>query len=189
MTMQRFNSDNAPKHNGAFGNNFFTLTYMDDANEPHSLAGLLKELPSFGLSTDWMEAPIAAAGKKIQEFFMSDMIECCAALSSANYSNQLLTDKWSSRMFAGTKNKEMDLNFRIYTENPLGQSSPFEWYSTLVKYATVSSSSTTSLQGLVNNIGIALHAIEGEGENAGGTATFQQRAAQFPPHRNQEFIG
>ena len=169
MAMKRFNGNGDPQEFA--GNNCFHLRTIDDNHNTISLTGVLKEMPSFGLSTEWMEAPRAAFGKKIQEFFMSDLINTAGFLSGAVNYSQLLTDDWSSRMYNGTTNKDITLNFRIYPQNTLGQSAPERWLEYLSKYATTSSDSVMSFDGLTKNIDNALNALKEKGEEYGEMAS------------------
>ena len=87
------------------GNAAFSLTTVNDDGSNCELKGILKEMPSFGLSTEWTDAPKNTFGKKLQEFFMNDMIETASTVLGATYNSQLLIDDWSTRMYSGTKNK------------------------------------------------------------------------------------
>ena len=165
MTMNRFERNGNPEEFA--GNNCFHLRTIDNDNNVISLTGILKEMPSFGLSTEWTEAPRTTFGKKIQEFFMSDLINTAAFLSGGVNTTQLLNDEWSSRMYAGTSNKDITLNFRIYPQNTLGQSDPNTWLENLSKYATTSAASTLDLDTLEQNIINTLSAAKSEGNKIG----------------------
>lgn len=158
MAMKRFETNGNPQEFA--GNNCFHLRTIDDNKNVITLTGILKEMPSFGLSTEWTEAPRATFGKKIQEFFMSDLINTASFLSGAENTTQLLNDEWSSRMYAGTTNKDITLNFRIYTQEPLGQSAAGMWLEYLSKYATTSGASTLKITTLEENIKNTLSAID-----------------------------
>lgn len=149
------------------GNNCFHLRTIDDDKNVITLTGILKEMPSFGLSTEWSEAPRATFGKKIQEFFMSDLVNTASFLSGAENTTQLLNDEWSSRMYAGTTNKDITLNFRIYPQNTLGQTDPNTWLLNLSKYATTSGASTLNIKTLEQNILNTLSAAKDEGNKIG----------------------
>lgn len=149
------------------GNNCFHLRTIDDNKNVITLTGILKEMPSFGLSTEWTEAPRATFGKKIQEFFMSDLVNTASFLSGGVNTTQLLNDEWSSRMYAGTTNKDLTLNFRIYPQNTLGQTDPNTWLENLSKYATSSGASTLNLGTLEQNILNTLSAAKSEGNKIG----------------------
>ena len=148
--MKRFETNGNPQEFA--GNNCFHLRTIDDNKNVITLTGILKEMPSFGLSTEWTEAPRATFGKKIQEFFMSDLINTASFLSGAENTTQLLNDDWSSRMYNGTTNKDITLNFRIYPQNTLGQTDPNTWLLNLSKYATTSGASTLNTETLAQNI-------------------------------------
>lgn len=149
------------------GNNCFHLRTIDDDKNVITLTGILKEMPSFGLSTEWSEAPRATFGKKIQEFFMSDLVNTASFLSGGVNTTQLLNDEWSSRMYAGTTNKDITLNFRIYPQNTLGQTDPNTWLLNLSKYATTSGASTLNIKTLEQNILNTLSAAKDEGNKIG----------------------
>ena len=149
------------------GNNCFHLRTIDDNKNVITLTGILKEMPSFGLSTEWSEAPRATFGKKIQEFFMSDLVNTASFLSGGVNTTQLLNDEWSSRMYEGTTNKDLTLNFRIYPQNTLGQTDPNTWLENLSKYATSSGASTLNLGTLEQNILNTLSAAKSEGNKIG----------------------
>lgn len=163
--MKRFETNGNPQEFA--GNNCFHLRTIDDNKNVITLTGILKEMPSFGLSTEWTEAPRATFGKKIQEFFMSDLVNTASFLSGAENTTQLLNDEWSSRMYAGTTNKDITLNFRIYPQNILGQTDPSTWLETLSKYATSSGASTLNLGTLEENIKNTLSALKDKGNKIG----------------------
>lgn len=165
MAMKRFETNGNPQEFA--GNNCFHLRTIDDDKNVITLTGILKEMPSFGLSTEWTEAPRATFGKKIQEFFMSDLVNTASFLSGGVNTTQLLNDEWSSRMYAGTTNKDITLNFRIYPQNILGQTDPSTWLETLSKYATSSGASTLNLGTLEENIKNTLSALKDEGNKIG----------------------
>lgn len=149
------------------GNAAFSLTTVNDDGSNCVLKGILKEMPSFGLSTEWTDAPKNTFGKKLQEFFMNDMIETASTVLGATYNSQLMIDDWSTRMYSGTKNKGINLSFRIYPQNMLGQTDPTEWLQYLSLYATPSGKSVTNINTLFENIGNMLKAAEENGEKAG----------------------
>ena len=165
MALKRFETNGNPQEFA--GNNCFHLRTIDDNKNVITLTGILKEMPSFGLSTEWTEAPRATFGKKIQEFFMSDLVNTASFLSGGVNTTQLLNDEWSSRMYAGTTNKDITLNFRIYPQNILGQTDPSTWLETLSKYATSSGASTLNLGTLEENIKNTLSALKDEGNKIG----------------------
>lgn len=146
------------------GNNAFSLTTTLDDDGEIELIGILKDMPSFGLSTEWSEAPKATFGKKLQEFFMGDAIVTAGYLFGAELNSQVLSDDWSTRMYAGTKNKSISLNFRLYPQNLLGQSTPDIWIYNLARYATLGSNSTLDIDILMENIKKVVYAAEEKGE-------------------------
>ena len=164
MAMKRFETNGNPQEFA--GNNCFHLRTIDDNKNVITLTGILKEMPSFGLSTEWTEAPRATFGKKIQEFFMSDLINTASFLSGAENTTQLLNDEWSSRMYNGTTNKDITLNFRIYPQNTLGQTDPNTWLLNLSKYATTSGASKLNTTTLAENIKNTLSAIKDKSNEA-----------------------
>ena len=161
MALKRFETNGNPQEFA--GNNCFHLRTIDDNKNVITLTGILKEMPSFGLSTEWTEAPRATFGKKIQEFFMSDLINTASFIAGAENTTQLLNDEWSSRMYAGTTNKDITLNFRIYPQNTLGQTDPNTWLLNLSKYATTSGASKLNTTTLAQNIENTLSAIKDKG--------------------------
>ena len=165
MAMNRLERNGNPQEFA--GNNCFHLRTIDDNKNVITLTGILKEMPSFGLSTEWSEAPRATFGKKIQEFFMSDLVNTASFLSGGVNTTQLLNDEWSSRMYEGTTNKDITLNFRIYPQNTLGQTDPNTWLENLSKYATSSGASTLNLGTLEQNILNTLSAAKSEGNKIG----------------------
>lgn len=165
MAMNRLERNGNPQEFA--GNNCFHLRTIDDNKNVITLTGILKEMPSFGLSTEWTEAPRATFGKKIQEFFMSDLVNTASFLSGGVNTTQLLNDEWSSRMYAGTTNKDITLNFRIYPQNTLGQTDPNTWLLNLSKYATTSGASKLNLGTLEENIKNTLSALKDKGNKIG----------------------
>src|SRR5574344_114386 len=164
MAMNRLERNGNPQEFA--GNNCFHLRTIDDDKNVITLIGILKEMPSFGLSTEWSEAPRATFGKKIQEFFMSDLINTASFIAGAENTTQLLNDDWSSRIYNGTTNKDLTLNFRIYPQNTLGQTDPNTWLLNLSKYATTSGASKLNTETLAQNIKNTLSAIKDKGNEA-----------------------
>lgn len=164
MALKRFETNGNPQEFA--GNNCFHLRTIDDDKNVITLTGILKEMPSFGLSTEWSEAPRATFGKKIQEFFMSDLINTASFIAGAENTTQLLNDEWSSRMYNSTSNKDLTLNFRIYPQNTLGQTDPNTWLLNLSKYATTSGASKLDTKILAQNIENTLSAIKDKGNEA-----------------------
>ena len=164
MALKRFETNGNPQEFA--GNNCFHLRTIDDNKNVITLTGILKEMPSFGLSTEWTETPRATFGKKIQEFFMSDLVNTASFLSGAENTTQLLNDEWSSRMYNGTTNKDITLNFRIYPQNTLGQTDPNTWLLNLSKYATTSGASKLNTTTLAENIKNTLSAIKDKSNEA-----------------------
>ena len=164
MALKRFETNGNPQEFA--GNNCFHLRTIDDNKNVITLTGILKEMPSFGLSTEWTEAPRATFGKKIQEFFMSDLINTASFIAGAENTTQILNDEWSSRMYNGTTNKDLTLNFRIYPQNTLGQTAAGMWLEYLSKYATTSGKSKLDTDILAQNIENTLSAIKDKGNEA-----------------------
>lgn len=147
------------------GNNYFTLN-----NGNVNLVGILKEMPTFGLSTDWETAPIGELGSKLTDFFCSDKMQMVGFIfgetGDGGFKNQISIDDWTSRMYKNTSSTDITLNFRIYSKNTLGQSTAGEWKSGLMKYATIDSSNSINADAMLDNISKVLTAAKEKGGQA-----------------------
>lgn len=164
--IHRFNSDTIGNPKNFAGNNYFRLSTGDGKNTI-DLIGICTDMPSFGMSTSWTEAPINTFGKKVQEFFMNDLMQAAGYVLNANNKNQVLVDDWSSRMYDGSKTDSIQLQFRIYSQNTLNQTPVTTWIKALSKYASIKSDNVLSMNELVQNIKNTVEAAKNSGETAG----------------------
>lgn len=144
------------------GNNYFELSTGNAI-----IKGILTELPAFGLSAKWENAPIGDLGNKIQEFFCGDLMKAVSyAFGNSDYKNQILIDKWTQRMFVGTENKDISLKWRVYSNNSLGQTGAKNVISYLSSYAAINSDNTLKMRDLGANIKKTLESAYNQGQAA-----------------------
>lgn len=143
-------------------NNYFQLRTFDNEKGEIILSGVLSEMPTIGLSTNWEDAPISTIANKTKEFFMGDLFKAVGFIGgNENYQNQLNVGKWSAREYTGTNFGEFDLKFRIYEGNGLEHSSSIrEWARSLSEYAVLNADSELHFDTLFKNIKSGLSSLE-----------------------------
>lgn len=141
---------------------FHLVTYIKpDLNSTNSdainyvmVSGLLNELPQFSFSLDYAEGPGKATTEKLTQLFDNKLFNITNALGSSDnsYNNLINTGSMSNEMYAGTKQADINLKFRIYTQDTLGQSPISQWKDFLGKYAVPSSQNEITIEHGINNI-------------------------------------
>ena len=120
-----------------YGNNFFELTTYDgspsDDTHPvkmYSYAGVLKEIPSFSMSTTWEKGPASTISDTVKGFMCSPMMELGVTLGGHDRSWMNL-DEGTDRTYASTSRPSFNLNFKIYTTDTIGSTKLTSWKSWL----------------------------------------------------------
>lgn len=120
-----------------YGNNFFELTTYDgspsDNTHPvkmYSYAGILKEIPSFSMSTTWEKGPASTISDTVKGFMCSPMMELGVTLGGHDRSWMNL-DEGTDRTYASTSRPSFNLNFKIYTTDTIGSTKLTSWKSWL----------------------------------------------------------
>lgn len=138
------------------GPNYFELSTYDREGKLVKMSGILEELPTFGLSTNWEASAMGTLGDQLKDFFMSDLFAGVSELFNSNNVNQISIDEWTSRMYSGTEMPTISLKFKIFKENGLGQTPAKVWIANLIKHATISSGNKLSAATMLDNIADAL---------------------------------
>lgn len=171
------------------GNSAFSLvTYVGtgDNIQPIVLKGLLSELPEISCSVKFTEGPGKATQDMIQQLFDNKLFKFINAVGSADtsYKNMISTGALTKEMYNGIENSEFNLKFRIFTHDPMGQSSYKEWINQLSTWAVPSSKNEVTVQTAIKNLTSALVNAKGLGtEIMGAFLTTEENLA---PHKDDE---
>lgn len=144
-----------------YGNNFFELTTYDgnpsDDTHPvkmYSYAGVLKEIPSFSMSTTWEKGPASTISDTVKGFMCSPMMELGVTLGGHDRSWMNL-DEGTDRTYASTSRPSFNLNFKIYTTDTIGSTkltSWKTWLKALSIFATPSIDTKTNIYEMGSNV-------------------------------------
>lgn len=148
---------------------FYLITPTGNGNSLEILTGLLNEMPEFSISVNYENGPGAEWQDHLMSFMTSDIMQVASMLGSADgsFKNLLKMGTWTKKVYAGYKPSNINLNFRIYASDPLGQSPAEKWISALNNYATLNSNNEFSLNSAFENIGRAMGNMAMTGNEAG----------------------
>lgn len=137
---------------------FHLITPADENGNLVILTGLLNEMPEFSISVDYENGPGADWQDKLMSFMTSDVMQFASMIGSADgsFKNLIKAGTWTKKIYAGYKPGNIELSFRIYASDQLGQSSSQSWINALKNYATLNASNEFSMQNAFENIGRAL---------------------------------
>lgn len=148
---------------------FYLITPTGNGNSIEILTGLLNEMPEFSISVNYENGPGAEWQDRLMSFMTSDLMQVASMIGSANgsFRNLLKMGSWTKKVYAGYKPSSINLNFRIYASDTLGQSPAERWINALNNYATLSSDNEFSLESAFENIGYALANMNATGNELG----------------------
>ena len=151
----------------------FHLATMD-GETPVILTGLLMELPEMSFTINYEDGPGNEWQDTIANFTGNSLMQLVNALGSANqgadWKNLVKVGTWTKKVYNGYSISNIPLKFRIYTADPLGQSSVDDWFLNLRKFAAISEENMMDPGLLVKNALSAYLNVEEAGERAAGSS-------------------
>lgn len=170
----KFTHFNGPtyEHDKSLGLSRFLLTTYDENNGQIQLKGLLSELPEFSFTINYEKGPGSEWQDTIANFMANDMIASFNAIGakSQSFKNIVNAGTWTKMVYNGYSTPTIPLKFRIYTSDPMGQSSATEWLEKLKLYATLNSGNQFSIKNAGMNILSSLLNAYNTGMNTGAAA-------------------
>ena len=141
-----------------YGNNFFELTTYDrwlngGKGGYYTLAGVLKEVPSFSMSTTWEKGPASTVSDTVKGFMCSSVMEMVTTLGGHDQSWMNL-DEGTDRVYASTGRPSFSLNFKLFTTDTIGSKKLSDWQTwirALSLYATPSIDSKVNISRMADN--------------------------------------
>jgi hypothetical protein len=142
-----------------YGNNFFELTTFDrylnkGKGGYYTLAGVLKEVPSFSMSTTWEKGPASTISDTVKGFMCSSLMEMVTTLGGHDRAWMNL-DEGTDRTYASTNRPSFSLNFKLFTTDTIGSkklSSWRTWLRALALYATPSIDAKVNVAEMADNV-------------------------------------
>ena len=151
---------------------FHLVTPTGNGDNIEILTGLLNEMPEFSISVNYENGPGADWQDMLMSFMCSDTMRLAAMQGSANgsFKNLLKMGSWTKKIYTGYEPSSINLNFRVYESDPLGQSSIKTWINALNSYATLNAANEFSINSAFQNIGKAMENMEMTGQQFGSAA-------------------
>lgn len=152
----------------------FHLCTVADDGSPVVLVGLLSELPEISFSVSYDKGPGNEWQDTISKFTGNDLMQLVNTLGAAGQSskNIVAASTWTKKVYSGYSNSNIQLKFRIYSSDTLGQSASYEtWFKSLTKYATISHKNIMDARTMINNALEAWDNAETAGEDFAGAVT------------------
>jgi hypothetical protein len=159
--MADFNIDNENKKWATYGNNYFYLrTKVGESNV--TMDGVMQELPSINLSSEWEASPAATIGDELEKLANSEFLEFLSQKGGTDGVHMLNSDQTTSRVYKGGSKLSFELKFRCYPGQKVG---PYklrtakEWIRLLSLTTPVNSNCGINVNNLLNNVGAALDGV------------------------------
>lgn len=159
---KKFFSGPAYENDNKTGLSHFVLSTAINSteNKPSTiqLHGLLSELPEMSFTVNYEEGPGSTFQDLFSDFMANDLMQIFNAIGAkgSSFKNIVKAGTWTKQVYNGYSPSTIPLKFRIYTRDPLGQSSPGAWITNLKKYAAIDSSNEFNIQNAVGNIKSAI---------------------------------
>ena len=148
----------------------FVLTTFD-GDTPVQLVGLLDEMPEISFSVEYTDGPGAIWQDLLQEFMENGLFTLVNAIGSANFDeswkNLIHAGSWTKKVYNGYNPGAINLKFKIFSADTLGQSSAERWIEFLGKYAAISSKNEFSFSRAFENIQNGLKNMNTMGKDVG----------------------
>ena len=170
---------NPPENDSNYGLSRFQLTTYD-GEVPVNLIGVLEELPEFSFNIDYADGPGTLWQDMLQQFTSNDLFNTVNAIGAAtgtNWTNFVKAGSWTKKIYNGYNPGSIDLKFKIFTSDTLGQTLPNDWINGLRKYAAISAKNQFNFAGALKNVSTGL-------KNVGGTAQYMGNT--FMEHYNKD---
>lgn len=142
-----------------YGNNYFELITYDaglngiEQGGQLKLAGVLKEVPSFSMTSTWEKGPASTISDKVKGYFTNPLLEMAITIGSRDRSWMSL-DEGTDRMYKSTNRPSFSLSFKLYTNEVIGSEKLTNyktWIKALSLYTMPSIASKTSINAMANN--------------------------------------
>lgn len=143
-----------------YGNNYFELITYDNVfkgnNNPNgtlTLAGVLKDIPSFGMTTEWDKGPAASVSDTVKGYMCSPVMEMVTTLGGHDRAWMNL-DEGTDRVYKTVSRPSFDLTFKLYTNENIGSKSLTTyqtWLKALSLYSMPSIDAKVSINAMSNN--------------------------------------
>lgn len=162
---------NPPMNDSNYGLSRFQLTTYD-GEVPVNLIGVLEELPEFTFNIDYADGPGTLWQDMLQQFTANDLFNTVNAIGAAtgtNWTNFVKAGSWTKKIYNGYNPGSLDLKFKIFTSDTLGQTLPNDWINGLRKYAAISAKNQFDFAGALRNVSTGLENVEGTAQYMGNT--------------------
>ena len=142
-----------------YGNNYFELiTYDQGLNNNKlggqlKLAGVLKELPSFSMTTTWAIGPAKSISDTVKDTVTSPLLEMMTTIGGRDRAWMSL-DEGTDRTYQTVTRPTFTLNFKLYTNEVIGSQKLTEWKTwlkALSLYTMPSVDAKVSVNAMANN--------------------------------------
>ncbi len=162
---------NPPVNDSNYGLSRFQLTTYD-GEVPVNLIGVLEELPEFSFNVDYADGPGTLWQDMLQQFTTNDLFNTVNAIGAAtgtNWINFVKAGSWTKKIYNGYNPGSIDLKFKIFTSDTLGQTLPNDWINGLRKYAAISAKNQFDFAGALKNVSTGLENVKGTAQYMGNT--------------------
>lgn len=170
---------NPPVNDSNYGLSRFQLTTYD-GEVPVNLIGVLEELPEFTFNVEYSDGPGTLWQDMLQQFTSNDLFNTINAIGAAtgtSWTNFVKAGSWTKKIYNGYNPGSIDLKFKIFTADTLGQTLPNDWINGLRKYASISAKNQFDFAGALKNVSTGI-------ENVAGTAQYMGNT--FMEHYNKD---
>lgn len=144
-----------------YGNNYFELITYDNIFKSKNnsagaltLAGVLKDIPSFGMTADWEKGPAASVSDTVKNFMCSPGMEMITTLGGHDRAWMNL-DEGTDRTYKTVDRPSFDLSFKLYTNENIGSKSLTTyqtWLKALSLFSMPSIDTKVSINAMANNV-------------------------------------
>lgn len=144
-----------------YGNNYFELITYDNIFKSKNnsagaltLAGVLKDIPSFGLTAEWEKGPAASVSDTVKNFMCSPGMEMITTLGGHDRAWMNL-DEGTDRTYKTVDRPSFDLSFKLYTNENIGSKSLTTyqtWLKALSLFSMPSIDTKVSINAMANNV-------------------------------------
>ena len=162
---------NPPVNDSNYGLSRFQLTTYD-GEVPVNLIGVLEELPEFTFNVEYSDGPGTLWQDMLQQFTSNDLFNTINAIGAAtgtNWTNFIKAGSWTKKIYNGYNPGSIDLKFKIFTADTLGQTLPNDWINGLRKYASISAKNQFDFAGALKNVSTGIENIAGTAQYIGNT--------------------
>jgi hypothetical protein len=144
-----------------YGNNYFELITYDNIFKSKNnsagaltLAGVLKDIPSFSMTAEWEKGPAASVSDAVKNFMFSPGMEMMTTLGGHDRTWMNL-DEGTDRTYKTVDRPSFELSFKLYTNENIGSKSLTTyqtWLKALSLYAMPSIDAKVSINAMANNV-------------------------------------